>query len=182
MNPSPQVRKRTSSEALRVLEPLCHLFLPPFFDPSMYPVLAATDLFLSPAISLCFLEFYLRDLFLPLFFLHSTVLLRIAAWVSTWFHLMAGQWFTVWLYNSLFLLSLMDIWVDLFWGCTHSFNRGTFDIWRWVILCCGVCPVCCWMFSSISGLYPVIGPEHPDTARYSLKNKTTSAWDPPGSK
>ena len=34
-------------------------------------------------------------------------------------------------------------------------NPGTTDTWRWIILCCGGSPVCCRMFSSVPGFYPL---------------------------
>ena len=34
-------------------------------------------------------------------------------------------------------------------------NSNTISILTWILLCCIACPVHCWMFSSIFGLYPL---------------------------
>lgn len=37
-------------------------------------------------------------------------------------------------------------------------STGITDIWGWIILYCGVCPVHCSMFSSTPCLYPLVAP------------------------
>lgn len=94
-------------------------------------------------------------------------MLPMTAWVNRAF---------VWIFTGIVMdlpWSLYSIWLHLFGPKFLTF--GTIDILGWVVLCWGCCPVHCWRFSNISGLYSLDTPTS-STARLELTENVSRHW------